>query len=458
MSSRADITFDVKKTSELSHLLKLATPVSLSMLTGLMMQLVDTLFVGPLGPTAIGGVSIGSAVFATFMVVGMGLSSGLDYLVAHAWGAKKLEACNQYLVQSLYIATMVSVVSMVIMALFSTELGRFGIVLDVSTEGGKYLRSVCMSLLPFLLFTAFRQYLQATGKAAPVLIILVVANLVNALCNWVFIYGRWGFPSLGVVGSGLATCVARVFMLFAIIAYAFWRDRRIGLGLWGTSLRFDRSRMVELVRLGLPSGLQLLFEVGVFATATLLAGRLGSVPLAAHQIVLQLASTTFMIPLGLSSASAVRVGQALGAGASERAARIGWTAFSIGASFAIVLAAVMLLTAGPLLGTFSQDPNVLAIGRVLLVFAAFFQLSDAVQVIGAGVLRGIGDTKVSMYTNFAGHWLVGLPAGYFFCFGLGWGVKGLWIGLSLGLTIVAAVLLYAWSRKVRRLWLNFEKI
>ncbi|MBI3558341.1 MAG: MATE family efflux transporter [Deltaproteobacteria bacterium] len=441
----------MKKYRELAPLLKLAAPVSLSMLGGLFMQLVDTVFVGRLGPVAIGGASVGNAFFATLMIVGIGMSMGLDYLVSHSFGAKKLELCHRYLVQALYLAVVNSLVFTAMMYFCAGTFTLFGINAEIAAAGKSYLQAMCFSLMPFMLFSAFRQYLQAMGVTVPALIILVVANGVNALGNWVFIFGHFGFSAHGVAGSGWSTVLARVFMLAAIAWYVLRRDRRLKLGLRTTPLKFSRKHTLELVKLGLPSALTLLFEVGGFATVTMLAGQLGAVPLAAHQIVLHLASLTFMIPLGLSSATAVLVGQSLGSGNRHRAIAIGWTAIVFGAIFAAFMGLLMYAFSLPLLRIFTSDFRVMQLGSALLLVASLFQVSDAMQTIGSGVLRGIGNTKVSMYTNLAGHWLLGLPVGYMLCFWLGWGAHGLWVGLSVGLTVVALGLTYVWWRKAHEM-------
>jgi MATE family multidrug resistance protein len=436
---------------ELASLLTLAAPVSAGMLGGLFMQIVDTMFVGRLGPSAIGGVAIGNSMFATLMIVGLGLTAGLDYLISHAFGSRKLSLGNEYLVQALYLVVTLSLVLGALMWVAGDTFQYFGLEPEVATLACVYLRTLAWSLLPFLLFMVFRQYLQAQGIAVPALVIMVVANAVNALGNWTFVFGHLGMPALGVMGAGLATFFSRIFMLAAIVVYTFWRDRKLALGLPRTQRALDPAKLREIIRLGLPSALQMLFEVGVFATATFLAGRLGAVALAGHQIVLQMASFTFMFPLGVSSATAVRVGQALGAGQKARAVRVGWTALGFGASFAVVMGLTMFLFSRTLMRGFTADEQVIATGSGLLLIAALFQVSDAMQVIGTGALRGIGETKIPMYSNLFGHWAVGLPTGAALCFSLGWGVRGLWIGLSIGLTAVAAALVLAWWRKSRHL-------
>jgi MATE family multidrug resistance protein len=441
----------MKTKGELKHLLHLGAPVAAAQLANMAMQIVDMLFVGRLGPTAIAGVGAGNAVFATFMIVGVGLLLGLDYLASHAFGAGRVEECHDWLIQGCCLATLVALPMTIIMLFSGGFFSLVGIAPDVAPLAAVYLRSVCLSLWPLLLFMAFRQYLQAMGVAMPVLLILVVGNLINALCNWVFIFGHWGFAPRGVVGAGIATTVARVLTLAVIVWYALRQDKRLGLNLKRSRLQISRKKLGKLMRLGGPAGLQILFEVGAFAGSTLLAGRLGAIPLAAHQIVLNVASVTFMVPLGLGAASAVRVGQSLGAGQQHRAVRIGWLALGVGAVFMTVSGLSLYFLNRPILSGFTKVESVLEIGKHLLLIAALFQLSDGVQVVAAGVLRGAADTRSSMLANFAGHWLLGLPTGYVLCFAMGWGVTGLWVGLSIGLTFVALVLTGVWWAKAKKI-------
>jgi len=435
------------RSSEVKHLFRLAAPVAAAHLANMIMQLVDTFFVGRLGATAIGGVSVGNALFATLMVVGIGLLLGIDFVASKAFGAGRLNEVHRCLVQAVYLAVFIAVPFTLLMLVSTGFFAAFGITSDVAVQGELYLKTVSLSLLPLLVFMAFRQYLQAMGIAAPVLWILVVANIVNAFANWVFVWGKLGVTSMGVTGSGLATFIARSMALVAIVAYTIWNDRRKKLGLQHVSKKPKRKEILSLVRLGLPAGAQLLLEVGVFATATLLAGRMGAAPLAAHQIVLHIASCTFMIPLGLSAAGAVRVAQALGAGQPHRAVRIGWTALGMAVSFMAFSGLTLYLLSWHLMRIFTFDPNVIQLGQSLMLIAALFQLSDGIQVTATGILRGIGDTRSSMYANLAGHWFVGLPIGFLMGFSWNRGVQGIWIGLSIGLTLVAAALAFAWSKQ-----------
>lgn len=436
---------------EIAPLLKLAAPIALTQIANMAMQLVDTMFVGRLGAEAIGGVSVGNAVFVTVMIVGLGFIVGLDFLASRAIGAGRMKDCHDYLVQALFLATFYSLAFIGVMLVFSNGFNAIRMDSTVARLGGEYLRALCWSLWPFLLFTAFRQYLLAMGVVAPILVILVAANGVNALCNRLLIFGYGPIPALGVTGSGISTCIARAFMLTALVWYVLARDRRRGLGLREVSLRVSRARLRELVRLGLPSAGQMLLEVGVFAGSTLLAGRLGAVPLAAHHIVLQIASVVFMVPLGISSAAAVRVGHAVGAGRRKLAADIGWTAIASGAALMACAGIALYLAANPLMRAFTVDPFVVRLGSSLLLVTALFQLGDSTQVVATGVLRGAGNTRASFLANLAGHWFLGLPVGIALCFWLGWGVYGIWIGLSFGLFAVAVALLWAWRTLCLRL-------
>jgi MATE family multidrug resistance protein len=294
----------------------------------------------------------------------------------------------------------------------------------------------------------------------------------------VLIYGNLGMPALGVEGSAWATTAARVYMAvflyLAIRAEHQRRGRRPGLalpfdyrsghpersrGVWtrrtggskeqdppyvSPNLGFDQARIRRLVALGFPAASQVALEVGVFAVATALAGRLDPVSSGSHQIALNLASLAFMVPLGLSSAAAVRVGYAFGAGDRPRAALAGWTALASGCVIMTAIGVVFFLWPVPLLRAFSSDPRMIDIGVGLLAIAAAFQLFDGTQAVATGALRGISETRMPMLVNVIGHWFLGLPVGYLLCFRRGWGVAGLWVGLSIGLVLAALVLTVVW--------------
>ncbi len=429
-------------------MLALATPVVLAELGWVTMGIVDVLMVGRLSAEAIGAVGIGSAVFMGVGVFAMGLLLGLDTLVSQSFGAGKLDECHRWLLHGVALGLALTIPVTALLFLLVASLDSWGLDATVLSLTRDYFGVVAWSLLPLLLYAAFRRYLQATGSVRPVMIALMLANVVNAIVNWVFIFGKLGAPALGVAGAAWATLLSRIFMagwlLFAIVQ----RERGRRPGLFETTLRIDPKWIRRLCALGFPAAVQLTLEVGVFAMATALAGRLAPFALAAHQIAINIAALTFMVPYGISSAGAVRVGHAVGRGDRPGAARAGWTAILFGAAFMMCAAIVFVTLGRPIIGAFTIDPSVLAAGVSLLAIAAVFQLFDGLQGVATGVLRGVGDTRTPMLWNLAGHWFIGLPLGYTLCFSVGFGIAGLWWGLSLGLIICGVALVTAWHRRV----------
>jgi MATE family multidrug resistance protein len=422
----------------------LAAPVVIAELGWMTMGLVDTLMVGRIGPEAIGAVGMGSTVFIGICIFAMGLLLGMDTLVSQAFGARRLDECHAWLRHGVVLALLLSAPSVVLVLLICESMPLWGLHPDVLRLAQPYLRIVTFSTPVLLLHTSFRRYLQGIGVVRPVTVALVFANVFNAVVNWVLIFGHFGAPALGVAGAAWATVAARTVMACVLFATILYRDTP-GI----TAGRIELSRIRRLLKLGLPAASQVTLEVGVFAAATALAGRLAPAALAAHQIAINIASFTFMVPLGVGSAGAVRVGHAIGARDREAASRAGWTALLFGVLFMSCASASFLLIPSALIGAFTHDPSVLAIGVSLLFVAAVFQLFDGTQAVATGVLRGLGDTRTPMLWNLAGHWLIGLPLGYTLCFVSGFGVIGLWWGLSTGLIICGVSLLIVWARKIR---------
>ncbi len=314
-----------------------------------------------------------------------------------------------------------------------------------------YLDVLTWSVFPLLLYAAFRRYLQGMGVVRPVMIALVTANIVNAIVNWILIFGHFGAPAMGVRGAAWATVLSRVVMAGYLLVVILVRERGRKPGLFQTPLRIEWAWMRRLLVLGFPAAGQLTLEVGVFAAATALAARLPPIALASHQIAINIAAVSFMVPLGVSSAGAVRVGHAVGRRDPDGAERSGWTALLFGVGFMSGAAIAFVLVPRVLIGAFTTDEGVLRIGVSLLLVAAVFQLFDGLQGVATGVLRGLGDTRTPMLWNLFGHWFVGLPLGYSLCFVLGFGIAGLWWGLSTGLIICGVALLVVWYRRIRAL-------
>lgn len=438
---------------ELRPLLALAGPVVLAEIGWMAMGVVDTLMVGPLGPVAIGAVSVGTGLFNVVGIFGIGLLLGLDTLVSQAHGAGHDEDARHSLRQAVYLSLLLGPLLATLILLLLALLPRFGVQPDVRAAAGPYLQALVWSVVPLLFYGAFRRYLQGVGRPGVVMFALLSANVVNAGGNWLLVYGNWGLPRLGVAGSGWATCLARLYMALVLLLAIIWPEPRTlgGLlrGVPHIGLRVDLPRIRNLLRLGLPAAGQIALEIGVFSAATLLASRLAPIALAAHQIALNLAALTYMVPLGVASAGAVRVGHAIGRRDPSGAQQAGWLAIGLGAGFMLCAGIVFAAAPRALLQGFTKDAQVLTLGTALLLVAAVFQLFDGLQTVTTGVLRGAGDTRTPMLTNLLGHWVMGLPLGYLLCFRAGWGVIGLWIGLSLGLFIVGMALLFVWSRRAR---------
>ncbi len=429
----------------------LALPVVIAELGWMTMGLVDTLMVGPIGPEAIGAVGIGSSLFLGICIFGMGLLLGLDTLVSQAFGAGRLDECHIWLVHGVALSLFLALPITLLVMGMSASLGVLGFHPDVLRLAQPYLSVLAWSIPPLLVYSSLRRYLQGMGVVRPVMIALATANVLNVAVNWVLIFGHLGAPALGVPGSAWATVAARAVMCGFLMAVILYREHGRRPGLFETPLRIEWARMRRLIALGFPAASQVTLEVGVFAAATALAGRLAPAALAAHQIALNIAGFTFMVPLGVASAGAVRVGHAVGRRDAAGAARSGWTALLFGTLFMACASAVFLLIPRALVGAFTSDASVLRIGTSLLFVAAVFQLFDGLQGVATGVLRGLGDTRTPMLWNLGAHWVIGLPLGYGLCFVAGLGVIGLWWGLSSGLIICGVALVIVWSRRIRQL-------
>jgi MATE family multidrug resistance protein len=424
---------------EVRETLRLAFPLALAQLGFVAMGFVDLMMVGDLGKTAMGGVGIASALFFTPLLALSAILMCLDSLVGSHVGAGQDKICGDLLWQGYWLA--------LVMALLVTGLFFFGEFYalhlgqtdEVAVETQRYLQARGWSALPFLVFAAQRGFLSGTGNTRPILYTVLFTNLVNAGADWMLIYGKWGAPKLGVEGAGYASTISTV-ILMVVLGYWVHVDKRSApyrTPMTGPS----RVQIRRILMFGGPFGLHLLVEVGAFNIVAVLAGVLSEAELAAHQIAINLASMTYMVPLGISFAASVRVSQSLGAGNRQAGLLAGRVALGIGAVFMSLCCIFFLLFRAPLVEMFNvDDPAVLSYGTSLLGVAAFFQVSDALQVIGAGCYRGGGDTRTPLVANLIGHWFVALPIGVLLAFHFELGVTGLWIGLLIGLSLVGSFL------------------
>jgi len=433
--------------TELRAMLWLAAPLVLSELGWMAMGIEDTMFVGRVSAEAIGAISVGTTIFYTIAILGGGLLLGLDTLVSQASGAEDLDDRRRSLVNGLWLVVALIPTVMLIVSGVVSILGLFGVNPAVLRQVGPYMRTLNWSTPPLLVFFCLRRYLQSIGRPRPVMIAMVAANLVNIAGNWIFVFGNLGAPRLGAVGSAWSTVMARTLMA-AMVAIAVFRKEP---ELRTISRRLDLRRVRELLKLGAPAAGQIGAEMFVWAIATVLAGRLAATSLAGHQIAVTIVSTTFMLPLGVSSAAAVRVGHAIGRGDPRGAARSGWMAVGLGAAIMSLCALALIGIPQLIARLFTPDAVIIAAAVPLLRLAAFFQLFDGVQVVTTGALRGAGNTSAPMICHIVGYGLIGLPLGALLCFREGFGAPGLWIGLTTGLILIGIALAIFWRVASRKM-------
>lgn len=431
----------------------LAGPLVLAEIGWMSMAIVDTMMVGrlPQSAIAIGAVSLGSVIYHTLVFFGGGLLIGLDTLVSQAFGAGKVEDCHHSLLNGIYLSFAITPVLMAASWWLMPLLRNAGVDPSVLQPAIIYTRALGWGTLPLLLYFAVRRTLQAMNMVRAVAFALVTANIVNAFGNWILIYGKFGAPAMGLAGSAWSTSIARIYLAAVLVGYLLWYDSRHRTELLKTPVQPDLRRIGRLIILGFPAAMQITIEIGVFAFVTALIGRLGPIALASHQIAINTVSFTYMVPLGISSAAAVRVGQALGRKDIAAAERSGWTAIFLGAAFMSASALMLVLAPRQIARIYTPDESIIRATVTLLAFGAAFQLFDGVQTVATGALRGTGETRIPMLCHLLGYWAIGLPIGAFLCFRMGWGVPGLWSGLSLALILIGIVLLIAWKREIHNL-------
>lgn len=437
--------------AEVRPLLRLAIPLVLAELGWSLMNFVDLAMVGRLGANAIAAVSVGSAVFIMMALIGEGTLLGLDALVSQQYGAGRLEECHRSLVAAFQFSLPVGLVLTSFLWFAAPAISLLGMESTITAQAVPFFRAMSLGFAPLLLFFSLRRYLQALHLVRIISFTVISANIINFAFNYVLIFGHFGFPALGPTGSGYSTTLSRLYMLAVLAIYTLYEGHKRDFHLLSYLRTLHRERIREIIRLGAPAAMQIALEVGVFSASTLLAGRLGAVAVSGHQIALSLASATFMVPLGVSSATAVKVGNAVGRQDAEGANAAGWAGIAVSAGF-MTCAAVVFWTVPQLLaGIFTHDRHVLSLAISLISIAAIFQFFDGVQVTTIGALRGSGNTRIAMLTNIFGWWIVGLPLGAYLCFERGWGARGLWAGLCTGLILIGSILAVAWRRRMRQM-------
>ncbi len=433
-------------------MLHLAVPVVTVQVGMMLMGVVDTIMVGHMpgdgSSVGLAAVALGSLYFFGIGVFGMGTLMVLDPVVAQAFGARDWTGVSRGIQRGVLLAVVLAVPSVAILLVAGPVLGLARQPADVVPLATDYIVRLAPGVLPFFLFIVCRQSLQALRRTAPIVVSIVVANVVNALLNWLLIFGHGPFPAMGVIGSAWATTLSRWLLLALLVALA-WRQllpylRQRHPEVW------DLEPLGRMLRLGVPIGLQYVLEFGAFACVALMMGWLGTREMAGHQVAINLASLTFMVPLGVGDAASVLVGHAVGRADAAGARSSARAALLAGAGFMSCTALVFLTAPTVLARLYTVDTGVVALASALIPLAGVFQVFDGLQVVAGGILRGVGETRVAMTVNVLGYWLLGLPVSWLLGFRAGWGPVGLWWGLVLGLAVVASVLLVRVRIALRR--------
>ncbi len=446
---------------ELRQLLRLGLPIALVQLGLTGLNFVDIAMLGHHDPASLPAMALGNTLVWAATMFCMGALTAVDPLLSQAVGARDHAAIPRVLGRGALLAVVLALPASLLLLPASTWLQWAGQSADLIPSAAAYARWQTLTILPFLLFSLLRSLLSAHARVLPQVLTIVAGNLANALLDWILIFGKFGMPEMGATGAALATVTCRWLMLFGLL-WLGWRD----IGPHVRSLRdvavrraaFALGPLWRLLRLGTPIGAQFVLEMGVFAATALLIGSIDAnhgnasatqARVGGHQIALQLASLSFMVPLGLGMAASVRVGWAVGRGDHGAVQRAVAAALTTGVVVMTGFMLLFLLAPRALASVMTTEPEQLAMAALLIPIAGVFQIGDGVQVVSIGCLRGLGDVRSPVYANFVGFWMIGLPLGCWLGFGRGSGPAGLWWGLVVGLFVVATTLLLVLRRRVQ---------
>ena len=440
---------------ELRSTLALAWPLILANLTQQLIQATDVLLLGRLGSTQLAAATLALNLTWTFSIFLLGLITATSPMMATALGQRfnAVRDVRRTFRAGLWLLAIVMPPYCLLMWNAGGLMRALGISPELAAAGQTFMRAYMWIVGPWLLFQLLRNFVAALERPRIVLWLSIGGILLNALISWALIFGRLGLPALGLIGSGLGSTITRISMCGALIVVVFTDRQFRRFHLFGRWWRFDRQRTIAMLKLGWPIGATMGLEIGVFALAAYFMGWIGATAVAAHAVALQLAALTFMVPLGLGQAATVRVGRALGRQDEAGITRAGWTTWVLGLLFMGTMAVVMWSIPRELVTLFLKDvpANAVVIGLAVsfLRVAAAFQLVDGAQVIGAGMLRGLHDTRWPLLFAFFGYWIVGLGIGAWLAFAADWKGVGIWVGLASGLAAVAALMLARWLLRDR---------
>lgn len=420
--------------------LLLAFPLIFGQVSQMLVGLSDTLMIGRLGVVPLAASTFANTILYLPLMLGIGMAMAVSIRVSQARGAEDTAMAREALRNGLFIALIVGLFTVLAALAVIPFLGYFGQEPDVAGAADHYFLIVAVSMIPAIGCMAVKNHADAMNHPWPAFWIMLGGVALNVVLNWVFIWGKFGIPALGLEGAGIATLIARIATLALLIN---WCRRSRTMHDWVPRHWFkkpDGFAIRSLVKVGLPASLQLLAEVSAFVAATIIIGSIGKVALASHQVAITCAATVFMVPLGLSMALTVRIGEAWGARAFDRLRPLVASGWLMGAIFTVLSALTVLIFPDVIAGWFVSDPEARALASVLLLISAAFQFGDAMQIISMGALRGLDDVTVPAWLAVFAYWIVSLPVGWWLAFKMGYGAAGMWWGISIGLTLTAIML------------------
>ena len=433
---------------DLGEMLRLAVPAVVVQVGLTLMGVVDTIMVGHLDHVALAAAAVANVYIFGSIVWGMGLMMVLDPIVSQAVGAGDRVGIARGVQRGIVLAVALTIPLTLINVPGEWVLSFLRQSPEIVPLAARFTRATLPGVLPFLLFLVFRQTLQAMERMAPIVWTIIIANAVNLFLNWVFIYGKFGVPAMGAVGSGLATGISRFVLAGGLLVLA-WPELKPALIPWRRDA-FELAPLGRMLAVGAPIAVTMALEYGAFATVGLMMGTLGTTEMAAHQVALNLASLTFMVPLGLGGAGAVLVGQAIGRGDPAGMRRAAGAALALGVGFMTATMVAFVVAPAAFARIYSSEAVVVALAATLIPLAGLFQVFDGTQAVAVGILRGAGDTRWPMVINVLGFWLVGLPISVWLGFYAGYGPLGLWWGFVGGLAAVAVLLIWRVRSRFRR--------
>jgi multidrug resistance protein, MATE family len=425
---------------DLVSTLSLSYPIVIGQIGIVLMGVCDNVMVGVLGPANLAAGGVANSIFFLIAIIGIGVMSLIAPLTSAAKAQQNAQECSLLLSNALRIALSIGLVLFGITLVLSLNFAWFKQKPEVEALAVSYMIIIGASVIPLLLFLAFKNFADGLGITKPAMYITFAGLGINIILNWVLIHGKFGLPKLGLDGAGYATTFTRVFMLLAMM-YVIIKSERIRRFLPNFSwFNFHKALTIKILRLGLPAGFQYFFEVMAFSGAAIMTGWLGTNQLAAHQIAINLASITYMVAGGFAAAGSIRVGDAKGEGSRSKTLRYGTSTIGLAVIFMTLSCIIFIIFNQFLVELYIKEGEVVQIAMSLLIIAGFFQLSDGVQVVALGALRGLEDVNIPTAITLFAYWVVGLPMAYFLGFYWAWDVMGIWLGLLAGLTISAILL------------------